>query len=59
MDPVEMTTEVMSGKMVSVAGYPADKGGYLYEHTGPVVSVCKTKLDGYIIAYNVDTTPGN
>ena len=55
----EMTTEVMKGKMLSIVGYPGEKEGFLYEHSGPIVSIHKTRLGGYNIAYDIDTTPGN
>lgn len=55
MDP----QKIKKGMPVEIAGYPAEKEGHPYYHTGTIVAVKKTALGGYILFYNVDTTPGN
>lgn len=46
---------------IRISGYPgdADKVTWPYTHSGPVFKVAKTTLGGYVIYYQVDTTPGN
>jgi len=47
------------GIAVEVAGYPGEKRGHPYTHTGKIVKVSKTDLGGYIVWYDVDCTMGN
>jgi len=47
------------GLEIEVAGYPGDKEGYSYVHSGKIVTKKKTKGGGWLIFYDVDTTPGN
>ena len=51
--------KLKEGTMVQVAGYPGEKAGLLYEHSGPVAQVIETELGGYVLTYKLDTTPGN
>jgi len=47
------------GLNIEVAGFPGDKKGYSYVHSGKIVAKKKTKAGGWVIYYDVDTTPGN
>jgi len=47
------------GLKIEVAGFPGEKKGYSYVHCGKIVAKKKTKLGGWLIFYDVDTTPGN
>ena len=42
-----------------MVGYPKEKLGYMFEHTGPIENVMPRSKGGFIISYKVDTTPGN
>jgi len=46
---------------LQIVGYPGDqdKKGFAYMHQGPVAEVVKTQLGGYVLYYDIDTTPGN
>lgn len=47
------------GLKVEVAGFPGDKEGWSYYHSGKIKGVKKTDLGGWILFYDTDTTPGN
>merc|ERR1719474_2567719 len=51
--------DIKKGMSVELAGFPGEKEGWPYTHTGEIVDVTKTDLGGYLIWYNADTTPGN
>jgi len=56
--PVKPET-IEVGLKIEVAGFPAEKKGYPYVHSGKIVAKKKTKLGGWVIYYDVDTTLGN
>jgi len=41
---------------IKIAGYPAEKAGYLYQGEGEIVRVVKTKLGGWLLFHNAATT---
>jgi len=47
------------GLDIEVAGFPGEKKGYAYVHHGKIIDKKQTKQGGWLIFYNVDTTPGN
>jgi len=47
------------GMSIEIAGYPGEKHGHPYTHTGIIVAVTKTKNGGHLLWYDVDTTCGN
>jgi len=47
------------GLQIEVAGFPGEKNGYSYVHSGKIVAKKYTKQGGWLIFYDVDTTPGN
>ena len=51
-------SELKPGLQVSVAGYPVEKGGHLYEHVGEIMSVQSSTQGGQIITYAIDATNG-
>jgi len=50
---------LQKGYSIEICGYPGEKNGYPYTHTGTIVAVKKTKAGGYVIWHNVDCTAGN
>jgi len=46
------------GMTVEVAGYPAEKNGYPYFHNGTIQAVSKRPSGGWILYYDIDSTPG-
>jgi len=51
---------VRAGLQIEIPGYPGEKGGKAYTHTGLVEEVSSTKVGrGRVIWYSLDTTPGN
>jgi len=50
---------IKRGMAVELAGYPGEKKGWPYTHTGRVIDITKTKLGGHILWYDADATPGN
>jgi len=47
------------GLEIEVAGFPGEKKGYPYFHHGKIRAIKPTKQGGWLIFYDVDTTPGN
>jgi len=47
------------GMNVEISGYPGEKDGWPYTHTGEIVAVRKTRFGGHILWHNVDCTMGN
>jgi len=50
---------IEEGLKIEVAGFPGEKDGCSYVHCGKIVGKRKTKKGGWLIFYDVDTTPGN
>jgi len=46
------------GMTVEVAGYPGEKNGYPYFHNGTIKAVSKRPSGGWILYYDLDSTPG-
>jgi len=46
------------GMEVEVGGYPGEKNGFPYYHTGKIVYIKETSQGGWLLYYDVDTTPG-
>lgn len=46
------------GMKIQVIGYPGEKGGYLYQHTGQLLEIETTSTGGVALWYDLDTTPG-
>ena len=44
---------------VKVSGYPSNKDAFCYSYEGAIREKMKTELGGWVIYYDVDTTPGN
>jgi len=47
------------GISIEIAGYPGEKKGQPYTHTGEVVAVTKTENGCYLVWYDIDCTIGN
>jgi len=47
------------GVKIEISGYPGEKDGHPYTHTGEIVAVTKTRFGGHILWHNVDCTKGN
>jgi len=52
-------SDLKPGMAVEISGYPGEKSGYAYTHTGRIADVVKTKLGGWLLFYDVDCTRGN
>jgi len=50
---------IKEGMTVELAGFPGEKEGWPYTHTGKVRYVTKTDFGGHLIWYDCDATPGN
>jgi len=46
------------GMTIEILGYPAEKTGYPYFHHGTIKAVSKRPSGGWMLFYDVDTTPG-
>jgi len=46
------------GYKVEVGGYPGEKDGWPHYHTGEITAIQETEQKGWIIFYNIDSTPG-
>jgi len=46
------------GYKIELVGYPLEKDGWAYYHNGEIVDVKKTEEGGWVLFYNLDTTPG-
>jgi len=46
------------GMTVEIMGYPGEKNGYPYFHNGTIKAVSKRQSGGWILYYDVDSTPG-
>jgi len=51
--------DIVKGMTIELAGYPGEKKGYPYTHTGKIVAVVESDLGGWVLWYNADATPGN
>jgi len=50
---------IKKGMTVELAGFPGEKKGWPFTHSGEIVDVTKTDLGGYLLWYNADATTGN
>jgi len=50
---------VVKGMTIEVMGYPGEKKGYPYTHTGQILDIVESDIGGWVLWYDVDTTPGN
>jgi len=48
-----------SGMTVEVTGFPGEKDGHAFYHSGEIKHVVKKPNGGWILLYDVDATPGN
>jgi len=48
-----------SGMTVEVNGYPGEKDGHAFYHSGEIKHVVEKEKGGWILMYDVDATPGN
>jgi len=51
--------DLKPGMTVEVAGYPGEKKGNPYFHSGKIKHIKKTTAGGWLLYYDLDTTPGN
>jgi len=49
----------IKGMTVELVGYPGEKKGHPFTHTGKILDVVKSDLGGWVLWYNADATPGN
>jgi len=50
---------IKKGMSLEIAGYPGEKEGYPYTHTGKVFAVTTTASGSYLLWYDIDCTMGN
>jgi len=50
---------VRKGIPIEVVGYPGEKKGYPYTHTGKILDIVEIDIGGWVLWYDADTTPGN
>merc|ERR1719391_158812 len=46
------------GMTIEIMGYPGEKNGYPYFHNGKIKAVSKRPSGGWILYYDLDSTPG-
>jgi len=51
--------DVTKGMTIELIGYPGEKKGYPYAHTGKISAIIQSDLGGWVLWYNADATPGN
>jgi len=51
--------DVTKGMTIELIGYPGEKKGYPFTHTGKILDIVESDLGGWVLWYNADATPGN
>ena len=52
-------SQVTEGAKIEISGYPGEKGGFCFTHTGTFEKLVEKPGGGTLVLYkNVDTTPG-
>jgi len=50
---------IIKGMTIELMGYPGEKEGFPYTHTGEILNVVEKEAGGWVIYYNSDATVGN
>merc|ERR1719192_2149002 len=50
--------DIEVGYKIEVGGYPAEKDGWAHYHRGEITDIKKQDKGGWIVFYNIDSTPG-
>jgi len=59
VDPGMNPKHILKGMTIELMGYPGEKQGHPYTHTGEILNIVEKSVGGWVIYYNVDATPGN
>jgi len=51
--------DVTEGMTIELIGYPGEKKGRPFTHTGEILDITESDLGGWVLWYNADATPGN
>jgi len=58
-DPGIDPKHIVKGMTIELMGYPGEKKGLPYTHTGEILNVVEREAGGWVIYYNSDATVGN